>query len=169
MRKRFKRFFRFQLSLPASSCRASAFLFVSRRRRRRPENEGRIIDCPLKLFALVGSVRSVKRRLRWKTTRRGGWFSPLDYNSFSSPRSRPLAVPSYSVRSRTGILHSPAPVEAALAGASRFEDRAGVTRFVIFRDPSSEILFFVLDRRRETIYNKNGKKRGGGPDQGDRR
>ncbi len=159
MRKRFKRFFRFQLSLPASSCRASAFLFVNRRRRRRPENE-------------------------WNL------FSPFDSNSFSSPRSRPLTVRLYSFGSRTGILHSPAPVEAALAGASgrrregfgmlpnaarRRSDGArlvgsmprrfvweggGIARFGIFRDPSPELLFFVLDRRGETIYNKKRKNGG---------
>ena len=52
-----------------------------------------------------------------KTTRGGGWFSPLDSNSFSSPRSLTLDVRTYAFGARTGILHSPAPVKAAIAGA----------------------------------------------------
>ena len=52
-----------------------------------------------------------------KTTRGGGWFSPLGSNSFSSPRSLTLDVRTYAFGARTGILHSPAPVKAAIAGA----------------------------------------------------
>ena len=108
----------------------------------------------VKAFCSVKTLRIDKRKSRLKTSRgAAGGFLRFYSNSFSSPRSRPLDVRAYAVGSRTGILHSPAPVEAALAGASRFEDHAGVTRFGILRDFSLEILFFALDRRSETIYN----------------
>ena len=70
---------------------------------------------------------------------------------------------------RARILRSPAPVAAAFAGADGSEmlpnaercplrsvgDRGQwFARLGIFRGCASESLFFVLDRRRETIYNK---------------
>ena len=58
-----------------------------------------------------------------KTTRVREWFSPFYlYFLFSSRRLRPLAVCIYGFGSQTTILHSPAPVKAALAGAVSFTD-----------------------------------------------
>ena len=114
MRRRFKRFFRFCYSLPASFLGRRFFY----RRPAQTAQTGKRKELICRRFLLRAIFPHSK--LRFKVENRSlprSVFSICFYFSFSSPRSLTLDVQLYAFGSRTGILHSSAAVEAAFAGA----------------------------------------------------